>query len=100
MIWPLSANHPNFQIYPVQILLCHFPPYPNWFTCGNIFNELKNDQQKPAKRVVATKHTLDSFKGFLHFDLDAVRITSPTCEGVECLDFLILQLPFIFLPIF
>ncbi|XP_050878768.1 uncharacterized protein LOC127082579 [Lathyrus oleraceus] len=50
---------------------------------------------RPAKRVIATKHTLDSFKGFLHFDLSAVRITSPTCEGVECLDFLVLQLLFV-----
>ncbi|XP_050895983.1 uncharacterized protein LOC127102686 [Lathyrus oleraceus] len=79
-----ECEPPKFPNLPsADFALSFFAPYPDWFTCGNIFNVLKNEQQRPAKRVVATKDTLDSFKGFLHFDLDALRITSPTCEAVE-----------------
>ena len=84
---------PKFPKLPnADFGLAFFPPYPNWFTCGNIFNILKNDAQTPAKRVVSTKHTLDSFKGFLHYDLSAVSIVSDTYEGVEPKDSLILSI--------
>ena len=60
-----------------------YPPYSKWFFCGDYFHFLKQESQKPAKQVVSTKHTLDSFKGFLHYDLSAISIISPTGEGVE-----------------
>ena len=75
--------------------LAFYPPYPDWFVCGNYHNCLKQESKKPAERVVLTKHTLDSFKGFLHFDINQVLILSPESEGVEPNDLLIPLILFI-----
>ena len=73
---------PRFPKLPTTDFALEFsPPYPDWFVCGNIFHDLHNDSQKRAKRVVPTKLTLDSFDGFIHYDLSAVRILSPTLQG-------------------
>ncbi|KAI5389696.1 hypothetical protein KIW84_075116 [Lathyrus oleraceus] len=48
-----------------------FPPLPNV------------DFRKKAQRVVATKHTLGSFKGHLHIGIEDVRIESDICEAIR-----------------
>ena len=58
-------------------------PFPEWFICGSNLKLLQQDSQKLAKRVVPTKHTLDSFKGHLHVDIEHVHILSPMHKGVE-----------------
>ena len=89
----VQLQPPKFPKLPnADFGLAFFLTYPNWFNCGNIFNTLKNDAQTPSKRVVLTKHTLDSFKGHIHYDLSVVSIVSDTYEGVEPKDSLILSI--------
>ena len=57
------------------------PPFPDWFVCGDSIKILRQQSQPKAQRVVATKHTLDSFKGHLHIGLEDVRIESEIYEG-------------------
>lgn len=58
------------------------PPFPDWFICGDSIKILRQQSQKKAQRVVATKHTLGSFKGHLHIGIEDVRIESDICEGM------------------
>src|SRR3954470_21397516 len=58
------------------------PPFPDWFVCGNAFKILQESTKKRAERVVPTKHTLDTFKGHLHIDLEDVRVLTPIPEGL------------------
>ena len=48
------------------------PPFPDWFICGDSIKILRQQYQKKAQRVVATKHTLGSFKGYLHIGIEDV----------------------------
>ena len=57
------------------------PPFPDWFVCGDSIKILRQQSQPKAQRVVATKHTLDSFKGHLHIGIKDVHIESEIYEG-------------------
>ena len=59
------------------------PPFPDWFVCGDSIKILRQQTKPKAQRVVATKYTLDSFKGPLHIGIEDVRIESEIYEGVE-----------------
>lgn len=48
------------------------PPFPDWFICGDSIKILRQQSQKKAQRVVATKHTLDTFKDHLHIGTEDV----------------------------
>lgn len=58
------------------------PPFPDWFIYGDSIKILQQQSQKKAQWVVATKHTLGSFKGHLHIEIEDVRIESDIYEGV------------------
>lgn len=58
------------------------PPFPDWFICGDSVKILRQQSQKKAQRVVATKHTLNSFIGHLYIGIEDVRIESDIYEGV------------------
>lgn len=59
------------------------PPFSDWFICVDSIKILRQQSQKKSQRVVATKNTLDSFKGHLHIGIEDVRIKSDIYEGVE-----------------
>lgn len=59
------------------------PSFPDWFICGDSIKILRQQSHKKAQRVVATKYTLDSFKGHLHIGIGDVHIESDIYEGVE-----------------
>lgn len=59
------------------------PPFPRWFICGDFLKVHKNECLKPAQRVTPTKHDIYSFKGYLHVDINHVRVETPIHEGEE-----------------
>lgn len=58
------------QLPSIDFGVAFIPLFPDWFVCGNFVKILRQDSQKLAKRVVLTKHTLDSFKGHLHIGIE------------------------------
>ena len=75
---------PKFPRLPTaDFALAWYPPYPNWLSVKGDFKVMKQGALKLEKRVVATKHTLYSFKGFLHLDLKHIRMDTLESEGVE-----------------
>ncbi|XP_058755341.1 uncharacterized protein LOC131628527 [Vicia villosa] len=78
-----KLNPPKFPPLPsADFGVALSPPFPDWFVCGNAFKILQESTKKRAERVVPTKHTLDTFKGHLHIDLEHVRVLTPIPEGL------------------
>src|SRR3954469_2423995 len=78
-----KLNPPKFPPLPsADFGVALSPPFPDWFVCGNAFKILQEQTKKHAERVVPTKHTLDTFKGHLHIDLEHVRVLTPIPEGL------------------
>lgn len=79
----LELFPPKFPLLPnANFGVAFAPPFPYWFICGDSIKILRQQSQKKAQRVVATKHTLGSFKGLLHIGIEDVRIQSDIYEGV------------------
>lgn len=75
---------PKFPRLPSADLGLTFgPPFPKWFICEDSIKLLRQDSLKLTKQVVPTKFTLDSFKGFLHVDMEHLNILTPILEGVK-----------------
>lgn len=68
---------PKFPPLPnVDFVVAFAPPFPDWFICGDSIKILRQQSQEKAQRVVATKYTLDNFKGHLHIGIEDVCIES------------------------
>src|SRR3954471_19321530 len=79
-----KLNPPKFPPLPsADFGVALSPPFPDWFVCGNVLKDLQNSSKKRAERVVPTKHTLDTFKGHLHIDLEHVHVLTPIPEGLD-----------------
>ena len=91
---------PKFPRLPTaDFALAWYPPYPPWLSVKEDFKVMRQDALKLEKRVVATKHSLYSFKGFLHLDLKHVRMDTPESEGLETMDSLVTSNSILFFEI-
>lgn len=78
----------SFHHYQALIWAWHFGPFSQMVFYGFYFNLPNQDSQKICKRVVSTKHTMESFKGHFHVGVEQVRILSHILKGMEWEDLL------------
>lgn len=75
---------PKFPRLPsVEFGVAFSPPFPDWFVYEDFIKILRQESLKKAKRVVSTKHKLDSFKGHLHIGIEDAHVESEIYEGVK-----------------